>query len=293
MRSLLFVPGDSERKLAKSLASEADALILDLEDSVAPEAKPNARTITRDFLRSTAGKTKRPRLYVRTNALPTGLVDDDLQAAIAGRPDGILLPKCESAADVILLDAKLAVAEAHAGVEDGSTKILALVTETAASLFGLAGYRGASARLEGLTWGAEDLSADLGAMAYRHADGSFTDPYSLARTLCLYAAVAARVTPIDSVYVHFNDLEGLRADAAAGVRDGFLAKMAIHPAQIPTINEMFTPTSAAIEWAEGVLAAFQANPGAGVLSYKGEMIDKPHIDRAERLLARAKSLGLA
>jgi citrate lyase subunit beta/citryl-CoA lyase len=291
MRSLLFVPGDSDRKLAKSLDSGADALLLDLEDSVAAQSKPKARTMTRDFLKSVRAGAKHPRLYVRTNSLPTGLVDADLEAVIAGRPDGILLPKCESDADVILLDAKLSVAEALAGVEDGATKIIALVTETAAAILNL-DYRGASKRLVGLTWGAEDLSADLGAMAYRNLDMSLTDPYRLARTLCLYSAAAARVMPIDSVYVHFNDIDGLRADAAEGVRDGFTGKMAIHPAQIPVINEIFTPTKAALEWAAGVLAAFKANPGAGVLNHKGEMIDKPHIDRAERLIARAKAAGL-
>ncbi len=291
MRSLLFVPGDSDRKLAKSLDSGADALLLDLEDSVAAQSKPKARTMTLDFLKSARARAKRPRLYVRTNSLPTGLVDADLEAVIAGRPDGILLPKCESAADVILLDAKLSVAEALAGVEDGATKIIALVTETAAAILNL-DYRGASKRLVGLTWGAEDLSADLGAEAYRNPDKSLTDPYRLARTLCLYSAAAARVMPIDSVYVHFNDMNGLRTDAAEGVRDGFTGKMAIHPAQIPLINEIFTPTKAALEWAQGVLAAFKANPGAGVLNYKGEMIDKPHIDRAERLIARAKAAGL-
>ncbi len=292
MRSLLFVPGDSERKLAKSLDSGADALILDLEDSVTPEAKPKARTMTRDFLKSARAKAKRPRLLVRTNALPTGLVDHDLEAVVAARPDGIMLPKCESAADVVLLDAKLSVAEALAGVEDGASKIFVIVTETAASLFGLGGYAGASARLDGLTWGAEDLSADVGSIAIRHADSTFTDPYRLASALCLFAAAAARVMPIDSVYANFQDLDGLRADAEAGNRDGFVAKMAIHPGQVSIINEIFTPTKSALEWARGVLAAFAANPGAGVLSYRGEMIDKPHIDRAERLLARAKSLGL-
>jgi citrate lyase subunit beta/citryl-CoA lyase len=292
MRSLLFVPGDSERKLAKSLESGADALILDLEDSVALEAKPKARVMTRDFLKAAGARPKRPRLYVRTNALPTGLVDDDLEAVVAAKPDGIMLPKCESAADVILLDAKLSVAEALAGVEDSATRILAIVTETAASLFGLGGYSGASPRLEGLTWGAEDLSADVGSIAIRHADGTFTDPYRLARALCLFAASAARVLPIDSVFANFQDLTGLRADAEAGARDGFVAKMAIHPAQVPVINEIFTPSNAALDWARAVVAAFAKNPGAGVVAYEGEMLDKPHLDRAERLLARARSAGL-
>ena len=286
MRSFLFVPGDSDRKQAKSLGSGADVLLLDLEDSVAAESKPKARTMTREFLQSARARPTRPRFYVRTNSLPTGLVDADLEAVIASRPDGILLPKCESASDVILLDAKLSVAEALAGVEDGATKIIALVTETAAAILKL-DYRGASKRLVGLTWGAEDLSADLGAEAYRNPDNSFTDPYRLARTLCLYSAAAARVLPIDSVYVHFNDEAGLRADAAEGVRDGFIGKMAIHPAQIPVINEIFTPTKAALEWAQGRACRLQGQSGRRRAELQGRD-DRQAAHRPRRAAARAR-----
>jgi citrate lyase subunit beta/citryl-CoA lyase len=293
MRSLLFVPGDSERKLAKSLESEADALILDLEDSVAPEAKPAARKIVLEFIAAARRKTPRPRLYVRINAFATGMADADLDAVAAARPDGILLPKCRDGGDVTLLDAKLAVREVKAGIEDGAIRILALVTESAGALFELKSYRGASARLEGMTWGAEDLSADLGAETNRLRDGSYADPYRLARALCLIAAVNAEAMPIDTVYTNFHDLDGLRIEAEAACRDGFVAKLAIHPAQVPVINGVFTPTKDAIARARATVAAFAAGGGAGVIAFEGAMLDEPHKKRAERLLARAKSLGLA
>jgi len=291
MRSLLFVPGDSERKLAKSLESEADALILDLEDSVAPEAKPAARGTVSEFMAT--ARRKAPRLYVRINAFATGMADADLDAVVAARPEGILLPKCRNGSDVTLLDAKLAVREAKAGIDDGATKILALVTESAGALFELKSYRGASARLEGMTWGAEDLSADLGAETNRLRDGSYADPYRLARALCLIAAVNAEAMPIDTVYTNFHDLDGLRIEAEAACRDGFAAKLAIHPAQVPVINGVFTPTKEAIARARAIVAAFAAASGAGVIAFEGAMLDEPHKKRAERLLARAKSLGLA
>jgi citrate lyase subunit beta/citryl-CoA lyase len=288
MRSLLFVPADSPKKLQKGLTSGADALILDLEDAVAPSAKAAARTTLRDFLNDVRGTKARPRLFVRINGFATGLADGDLEAVVPAAPDGILLPKCGGGADVTLLDAKLAVHEAIAGLADGAIRILALVTETPASLFTLGTYAGASSRLEGMTWGAEDLSVALGAEQNRLADGSYSDPYRLARALTLAAAAAAAVTPIDSVYVSYRDLAGLRAEAEAGRRDGFAAKMAIHPDQVAAINEVFTPSADAIARAKRIVAAFAANPGAGVIGLDGEMLDQPHLKRAERLLARAR-----
>jgi citrate lyase subunit beta/citryl-CoA lyase len=293
MRSLLFVPGDSERKLAKGIESEADALILDLEDSVAPEAKPAARKTVAQFIGAARRGAGRPLLYVRINALATGLADSDLEAVVASRPDGILLPKCRDGGDVTLLDAKLAVHEAKTGIEDGATKILALVTETAGALFELKSYRNASARLEAMTWGAEDLSADLGAETNRLRDGSYADPYRLARALCLIAAVNAEAMPIDTVYTNFHDLDGLRIEAEAACRDGFVAKLAIHPAQVPVINGVFTPTKEALARARAIVASFAAAGGAGVIAFEGTMLDEPHRKRAERLLARAAALGLA
>jgi len=287
MRSLLFVPGDDEKKLTKALTSEADALILDLEDSVALAAKPAARRIVADFLIEARRRAERPRLFVRVNPLEGGQTDADLETVMRAAPDAIMLPKSLEGASVQQLGAKLAVREAENGLADGATRILAIATETASALFGLASYRGCSRRLDGLAWGGEDLSADLGAETNRLPDGGYAGPYVLARTLTLLGAAAAGVTPIDSVFTNFRDAAGLRAEAIAARRDGFAAKMAIHPAQAPIINEVFTPSAPAIEHAKAVIAAFEAAPGAGVVSLEGEMLDLPHWNRAKRLLARA------
>lgn len=288
MRSLLFVPGDSPRKLERALASGADALILDLEDSVSLARKAEARAMTCDFLKRTVDLVERPRLLVRINALDTGLADDDLDAVTPGRPDAILLPKAEGGASVVHLDAKLSVREAQHGLPDGGIAIHALATETPAALFQGATYRDASRRLKGLTWGAEDLSAALGAEANRDADGRFTAPYVFARTLCLAAAAAAGVPAFDTVYVDFRNEGGFRREAEEARRDGFIGKLAIHPAQVPIINEVFTPTASAIAQAQAIVDAFAAQPGAGVVAIAGAMYDRPHLARAERMLARAR-----
>jgi citrate lyase subunit beta/citryl-CoA lyase len=285
MRSLLFVPGDSPRKLERGLVSGADALILDLEDSVSHARKAEARATTLAFLQANAASAKRPRLLVRVNALDTGMTDADLDAVVPGRPDAILLPKAEGGASVSHLDAKLAVREAQHGLTDGHVAIYALATETAASLFRAGTYGGASARLKALTWGAEDLSSALGAEANRDADGRFTAPYVFARTLCLAAAAAAGVPALDTVYVDFRDDDGFRREAEEARRDGFVGKLAIHPAQVPIINEVFTPTPEAVAHARAIIAAFAAEPGAGVIAIGGAMYDRPHLVRAERLLA--------
>lgn len=287
MRSLLFVPGDSPKKLAKGLQSGADVLLIDLEDSVALAAKEAARRCTADFLKEQAGKAKGPRLFVRVNALDTGLTDDDLAAVMAARPDGIMLPKSISGADVEHLSAKLAVQEALNGTEDGATAILVVATETAASVFNLGTYQGRSPRLAGMTWGGEDLSADIGALANRDETGSYTDVYRLARALCLLGATAAETAAIDSVYTNFRDDEGLRLEATAALRDGFSAKMAIHPAQVPVINEVFTPSADDVARARRIVDAFAASGDAGVIGLDGEMLDRPHLKRAQKLLARA------
>jgi citrate lyase subunit beta/citryl-CoA lyase len=285
MRSLLFVPGDSPRKLDKGMTSGADALILDLEDSIAPAGKAAARETTAAFLRGAQGGA-RPRFYVRINGLDTGLTDDDLDAVMPARPDGILLPKAEGGASIMHLDAKLAVREALAGIDDGATPILALTTETAKALFLAGSYGGSSARLAGLTWGAEDLSAELGAEANRDAAGNFLDPYRLARALCLAAAAAAQVQAIDTVYVDFRNDAGLRRECEEARRDGFTAKLAIHPGQVAAINEVFTPTAAAIAQAQAIIDAFAASPTGGVVGIDGVMYDRPHLAKAKALLAR-------
>ncbi len=286
MRSLLFVPGDSARKLEKALGSGADALIIDLEDSVAPGAKDEARRVTAGFLEGAKGATERPRLYVRVNALDTGLIDADLDAAMPAGPDGIVLPKTVGGPDVTHLGAKLAVREAEYGLSDGVTRILAIATENARGVFALGTLAGASHRLAGVAWGGEDLSADLGAETNRREDGAYADPYRLARSLTLLAAAAAEADAVDSVYTNFRDMEGLAAECREARRDGFVAKMAIHPAQVPVINEAFAPSPGEIAKARAIVEAFGANPGLGVVAIDGQMIDMPHLKRAERLLRR-------
>jgi citrate lyase subunit beta/citryl-CoA lyase len=288
MRSLLFVPADSEKKLGKALSCDADTLLVDLEDSVAPASKPRARQTARAFLAQARDKPRRPLLYIRVNALDTADIDHDLDAVMPQAPDGILLPKCSHGPDVQHLGAKLAVHEAMNDRPAGATRILALVTETAASLFGMGTYAAASNRLAGLAWGAEDLSAAIGAETNRAADGSLTAPYVLARTLTLLAAAAADVPAIDGISANFRDLDGLRRECELARRDGFSGKLAIHPAQVEIINAAFTPSPDAIARAERIIAAFAANPDAGVISLDREMLDRPHRVRAERLLARAR-----
>ena len=287
MRSLLFVPADGGSKLAKAMASGADAVIVDLEDSIAPERKAHARELAAEFLKDAVPRTSRPRLLVRINGLQTGLADADLDAVVAARPDAIMLPKAEGGAAVTHADAKLATREAIAGLPDGHVKIVAIATETAQALFLAGTYRGASARLTGLTWGAEDLSAELGAEANRDADGRFLDPYRLARVLCIAGAANAEVAAIDTVYVDFRNDAGLRRECEEARRDGFTGKMAIHPAQVAVINDVFTPKPEAIARAQAIVAAFAATPGAGTVGIGGVMYDRPHLARAKQVLARA------
>lgn len=288
MRSLLFIPADSDKKLAKGLESGADALILDLEDSIAPETKAAARANAAAFLKAHITAEKRPRLIVRINALTTGLAEEDIDVVVAGRPDAIMLPKAEGEASVVKADKRLTSVEAKHGIAKGHIKIIAIATETAASLFRAGTYRHSSERLSGLTWGAEDLSADLGAEANRDADGHFLDPYRFARVLCLTAAASAQVQPIDTVYVDYKKEAGLRREAEEARRDGFTAKMAIHPAQVAVINEVFTPSKESVAKAQAIVDAFAAAIGTGVVGIGGMMFDRPHLLRAQALLARAK-----
>jgi citrate lyase subunit beta/citryl-CoA lyase len=292
MRSLLFVPAESPGKLDKALGCGADALILDLEDSVAPERKVAARAGAAGFLAKALATPARPHLIVRVNGLATGLIDADLDAIVPARPDAIMLPKAEGGASVIHADAKLTAREALGGLAEGSIRIVPIATETAPALFLAGTYRGASARLSALTWGAEDLSAELGAEANRDPQGKFLDPYRLARTLCIAAAAAAEVAALDTVYVDFRNEAGLRRECEEARRDGFIGKMAIHPGQVATINDVFTPKPEAIAKAQAIIAAFAATPGAGVVGIGGVMYDRPHIAKAERLLARAKAAGV-
>ena len=288
MRSLLFVPGDSEKKLEKGLASGADILLIDLEDSVGAERKQAAREITAAFLQGNRG-TVSPRLFVRINDIASGLADDDLAAIMPSLPVGLLLPKSNSGKDVTHLSAKLNVHEARSGADEGSTQILAIITETAIGTLSAATYAGSSNRLIGLSWGAEDLSAAIGARTARNEDGAYTDVFRLARAVTILGASAAEVASIDTVYINFRDDAGLRRECAEAERDGFTAKLAIHPAQVPIINESFTPSAEAVAQARKIVDAFAADPDAGVIGLDGVMFDRPHLKRAERLLARARS----
>lgn len=285
MRSLLFVPGDSEKKLEKGLASGADVLLIDLEDSVSAERKPAARQIAADFLKSNRDKNSQ-RLFVRINDLASGLADADLEAVMPSLPHGILLPKSNSGKDVTRLSAKLNVHEAHAGAPEGSTQILAIITETALGTLSAASYPDASARLIGLTWGAEDLSAVIGARAVRDDNGRYTDVFRLARALTVLGASAADTAAIDTVYINYKDDAGLARECAEAERDGFTAKLAIHPAQVPVINAVFTPSAEAVAQAQKIIRAFADDPAAGVIGIDGLMFDRPHLRRAERLMGR-------
>jgi citrate lyase subunit beta/citryl-CoA lyase len=293
MRSFLFVPADSAKKLDKAMTSGADALIVDLEDSVALDAKARARESAARFVKEAVAQKSRPYILVRVNGLSTGLADADLDALVAAKPDAIMLPKAEGGASVAHADAKLAVREALSDLPDGHVKILPIATETAAALFLAGTFAGASARLLGLTWGAEDLSAELGAHTNRDAQGRFLDPYRLARVLCLAGAASAQVPAIDTVYVDFRDEKGFRRECEEALRDGFLGKMAIHPAQVPIINEAFTPSAEALARAQAIVDAFAKNPGAGVVGIGGVMVDRPHLARAERLLKQAHTSPIA
>ena len=286
MRSLLFVPADGGTKLDKAMASGADAVIIDLEDSITPERKANAREACLEFLKANAPKAGRPKLLVRINGLDTGMTDADLDVIVAGQPDAVVFPKAEGGATVIHVDAKLTAREAIAGLPEGSIKILAQAVESAAGLFAAGTYKDVSKRLIGMTWGPEDLSAELGAETNRDEHGLLTEPYRLARNICLYGAAAAKLPAIETVYVDFRNTEGLRRDTIEARRDGFVGRLAIHPAQVAVINEVFTPTPEQIEKAKAVIAAFAAKPGAGAVGVDGKMLDRPHLVRAQNLLAR-------
>ncbi len=272
LRSLLFVPGDRPDRMEKALSSGADALILDLEDAVTPDRKDAARAAVAEFL----GHARTLPLFVRVNPLDGGLVDDDLAAVVGAKPDGLLLPKAEGSADVKRL------AERAPGLP-----ILPIATETPRAIFGLGSYGGVASHLIGLTWGAEDLPAAIGASTSREPDGSFTPPYELARSLTLFGAHAAEVPAIETVSPDFRDLDRLRFYAERGRRDGFTGMMAIHPAQVPVINAAFTPSEAELAHARRVVDAFAASPGVGALQIDGKMIDAPHLKAAKRLLGIA------
>ncbi|WP_072383323.1 CoA ester lyase [Novosphingobium sp. NDB2Meth1] len=285
LRSLLFVPGDSERKFAKGRAAGADVLILDLEDAVAPSMKEAARGMVAGWLGE--ANAVEASLFVRVNPLDTGLTAGDLAAVVRPGLAGILVPKANGAQDVATIAGMIDPLEAAAGMAAGSVKIMVVSTETPQAMFALGSYTPPHPRLVGLTWGAEDLAAAIGATVNKEADGQWTEPYRLARSLCLFAAASAGVVPVDTLYADFRDAEGLEADCRRARRDGFLGRIAIHPDQVETINRCFSPSAEEIAEARKIVDAFAANPDAGTLGIDGKMYDIPHLKAARKTLAAA------
>ncbi|MGH8254464.1 MAG: HpcH/HpaI aldolase/citrate lyase family protein [Steroidobacteraceae bacterium] len=297
-RSWLFVPGDSDRKLARIEQCGADVVILDLEDSVAPDQKASARVRVHEYLRahtttSAAPPASRlsPQLWVRINPLQSALAEDDLDAIAAAAPAGIVQPKTRSPADAVALSLRLDELEHGHGLRPGSIRILPIATETPAALFAMGGFAQVGARLAGLTWGAEDLGTVIGATASREADGAWTPPFQFVRSLCLFGAGAAGVAAIDTLHADFRDHDGLRASCERARRDGFTGKLAIHPDQVAIINECFAPSAAELAQARRIVELFAAHPGAAALSFDGRMVDIPHLRLAEKTLARAAALN--
>jgi citrate lyase subunit beta/citryl-CoA lyase len=280
MRSWLFAPGDSERKMAKAVDGSADIVLLDLEDAVAIENKPLARQIVHDFLK---GHSQRARIWVRVNPLDGPHTLTDLAAIMPANPGGIMLPKVHGRQDVERLDHYLSAFEAAHGIIVGSTPVIVLVTETAEAMFHTGDYKGAP-RVVALTWGAEDLADSIGASSNRNPDGRYGFTYELARSLCLLGAAAAGVTAIETIQGDFRDLDTLKARAEKVRRDGYRGMLAIHPAQVDVINAAFTPTAEEIAEAQAIVDIFAANPGVGAIGYKGGMLDRPYLSRAEHLL---------
>jgi citrate lyase subunit beta/citryl-CoA lyase len=283
LRSLLFVPGDSERKFAKARHCGADGLILDLEDAVAPSRKAEARAIVAGFVMD-----KTPRswsFWVRVNPFDTSLTLDDLAAVVAPGLAGIVLPKANGAQNVARLAHYLDAFEVKTGVDAGQVKILVVATETPQAMFNLGTYAPSHPRLAALTWGAEDLGAAVGATANKEADGEWTAPYQVARSMCLFASAAADVLAIDTVYADFRDTEGLAASCRRSRRDGFVGRVAIHPDQVETINRCFSPSDEDVAHARRVVQAFADRPDAGTIGIDGKMYDIPHLKQARRVLA--------
>ncbi len=287
MRSLLFTPGDSDRKLTKGLTSGADVILIDLEDAVAPDSKSAARDMTAHFLAQDAARNADMPLYVRINDLETEWAQEDLARVVPVQPAGIMLPKARSHDDVVRLAQMLDRLEQSAGLEQGSISILVIALEIPEALLNIASFQTCDPRVSGITWGSEDLATGLGAHASRDAAGAYRAPIELARSLCLAAGSAAGVHVIDTVYADFRDLDGLKADAERAAADGFSGKLAIHPDQVAVINAAFTPAEDEVARARRIVEAFDAQPGAGVINLDGAMVDMPHLQNARKLLERA------
>jgi Citrate lyase beta subunit len=286
-RSWLFAPGDSEKKMNKAMEGDADIVLIDLEDAVSPENKANARAMVHDFLR--ANPDQRRRLWVRVNPLDGPYTLLDLAAVMPAHPGGIMLPKVHGRDDVETLDKYLAAFEVAYGIEQGTTPVIAIVTETAEGMFHCGDYKGAP-RVVALTWGAEDLADSIGASSNRNPDGSYAFTYELARSFCVMGAATANVTAIETISADFKDLDALKARAEKVRRDGYRGMMAIHPAQVAVINAAFTPNEEEVTAAQEIVDVFAANPGVGAIGWKGAMLDRPYLARAQRLLRQAGRL---
>lgn len=282
---MLFVPGDSERKFAKAAGIGADALILDLEDAVAPSMKVAARALVAELIAQ--NRTRDWAFFVRVNPFDTGMTFDDMAAVVKPGLDGLLIPKANGADDIARIAAELDRLEAATGMANGTVKIAVVATETPKAMFNLGSYTPPHPRLIALTWGAEDLAAAIGATANKEADGSWTFPYQVARTHCLYAAAAAEVAPLDTLYADFRDADGLEADCRRSRRDGFTGRIAIHPDQVAVINRCYAPSADEIAEAQKIVDAFAAQPDAGTLGIDGKMVDIPHLKAAQKTLASA------
>lgn len=286
-RSWLFAPGDSEKKMTKAMEGTADIVLIDLEDAVAPDNKANARPMVHDFIK--AHPEQRHRLWVRINPFDGPYTLLDLAAIMPAHPGGIMLPKVYGRQEVEKLDHMLSALEVANGIEEGSTPVIVLITETAEAMFHTGDYKGAP-RVVALTWGAEDLADSIGASSNKNPDGSYSFTYELARSLTVLGAATAGVTAIETISADFKDLDALRARAEKVRRDGYRGMLAIHPAQVDVINEAFTPTAEEVAEAQEIVDLFAANPGVGAIGWKGGMLDRPYLARAERLLRQAGKL---
>lgn len=287
MRSLLFTPGDSDRKLAKGLSSGADVILIDLEDAIASDTKPAAREKVVEFLGTAEARNAAMPIYVRINDLETEWALDDLAAVVAATPTGIMLPKARSQSDVDILCRHLDELEQRNGLTPGQLSVLVIAPEIADALLNIASFQTCPERVAGITWGSEDLATSLGARSSRDEEGCYRMPMEIARTMCLCAGATAGIHAIDTVYPDFRDLDGLKRDCERAAADGFSGKLAIHPAQVAVINAAFTPTADEIAHARKIIAGFDAEPGVGVINLDGAMVDRPHLNLAQKVLQRA------
>ncbi len=293
VRSLLIAPALDARKLENGLNSGADALVIDLESSIAPSSKTEARREAAAFLAAFASKPNRPRLFIRVNDLDSGFCIEDLSSVIPERPDAVVLPKPKSGADVIRLARQIDALERYAGLKNGGIGVIAMVTDTPRAVLEMSSFIGSTPRLHGLGWGKSALRTGIGASSARDSHGHITGPFALARSLCVVAAHAAEVQAIDCIYGDFRNTGGLARECLEAARDGFTAKFAVHPAQAAVINEAFTPTEPEIQYARAVIGAFEAEGSPGVITFQNRMVYGPDLEHARNVIARANAVQRA